>query len=48
MLAADPIDQHLRLLSRHLRGPARLKADLLLEARHGLEDAAARIGRAHV
>jgi len=41
MLAADPIDQHLRLLSRHLRGPARLKADLLLEARHGLEDAAA-------
>lgn len=37
---ADPIDQHLRLLARHLHGPARLKADLLAEARAGLRDAA--------
>lgn len=37
---ADPIDQHLRLLSRQLRGPARLKEELLAEARDGLHDAA--------
>lgn len=37
---ADPIDHHLRLLSRQLYGPARLKADLLAEARGGLRDAA--------
>lgn len=37
---ADPIDQHLRLLARHLHGPARLKADLLAEAEAGLRDAA--------
>lgn len=38
---ADPIDHYLGLLSRQLSGPARLKADLLTEARHGLCDAAA-------
>jgi hypothetical protein len=36
----NPIDEYLRALDRHLRGPARLKADLLAEARGGLEDAA--------
>lgn len=34
------IDEYLHRLSRTLRGPRRLKADLLTEARHGLEDAA--------
>lgn len=37
--AADPIEQHLHLLSGQLHGPRRLKADLLTEARHGLDDA---------
>jgi hypothetical protein len=42
MRAADvnPIDGYLRALDRQLSGPARLKADLLTEARGGLEDAA--------
>lgn len=35
------IDEYLDRLDRCLRGPARLKADLLTEARHGLQDAAA-------
>ena len=36
----DPIDGFLLALDRRLSGPARLKADLLTEARGGLEDAA--------
>lgn len=35
------IDGYLRVLGDDLRGPRRLKADLLREARHGLVDAAA-------
>lgn len=35
-----PIDAYVRTLSSRLRGPTRLKADLLAEVRHGLEDAA--------
>lgn len=35
------IDEYLHRLSRALHGPRRLKADLLTEARHGLDDAAA-------
>jgi hypothetical protein len=34
------IDDYLRALDRSLIGPARLKSDLLAEARHGLVDAA--------
>jgi hypothetical protein len=43
MRAVDvkPIDGYLRALDRRLAGPARLKADLLTEARDGLVDAAA-------
>ncbi|TDC31780.1 hypothetical protein E1211_21890 [Micromonospora sp. 15K316] len=33
------VEDHLRKLAGHLRGPAGLKADLLTEARHGLLDA---------
>ncbi|MET7710080.1 permease prefix domain 1-containing protein [Micromonospora sp. NPDC005413] len=33
------IDEHLRELAARLQGPARLKSDLLTEARHGLLDA---------
>ncbi|WP_341718982.1 permease prefix domain 1-containing protein [Micromonospora sp. FIMYZ51] len=33
------IDEHLRRLAGRLRGPRRLRADLLTEARHGLLDA---------
>ncbi|MET7749868.1 permease prefix domain 1-containing protein [Micromonospora sp. NPDC005367] len=33
------VENHLRDLAESLRGPARLKADLLTEARHGLLDA---------
>ncbi|WP_406074907.1 permease prefix domain 1-containing protein [Micromonospora sp. NBC_01638] len=33
------VDEHLRELAAHLQGPARLKSDLLTEARHGLLDA---------
>jgi hypothetical protein len=36
----DPIDDFLRALGRRLSGPARLRTDLLTEARGGLEDAA--------
>jgi hypothetical protein len=36
----DPIDGFLVALDRQLSGPARVKADLLTEARGGLEDAA--------
>jgi len=36
---ASPIDDYLRLIGSRLRGPARLKADLLAEARGSLEDA---------
>jgi hypothetical protein len=36
----NPIDGFLLALDRQLNGPARLKADLLTEARGGLEDAA--------
>ncbi|MCK8678385.1 permease prefix domain 1-containing protein [Streptomyces lichenis] len=35
------IDRHMAELGRSLRGPRRLRADLLAEARDGLEDAAA-------
>ncbi|MFC3504291.1 permease prefix domain 1-containing protein [Micromonospora krabiensis] len=34
------VEERLRELADRLRGPARLKSDLLTEARHGLEDAA--------
>ncbi|WP_200209486.1 permease prefix domain 1-containing protein [Micromonospora coerulea] len=34
------VDERVRELAGHLRGPARLKADLLTEARHALLDAA--------
>lgn len=34
------VEERLRDLASHLRGPARLKADLLTEARHALLDAA--------
>lgn len=41
MRACDaPIDAYVRTLNNRLRGPARLKADLMTEVRHGLEDAA--------
>ncbi|RKR88596.1 hypothetical protein BDK92_2924 [Micromonospora pisi] len=40
MLDESPIDQHVRLLGQRLRGPARLKQDLLTEARDSLRDAA--------
>ncbi|WP_433266735.1 permease prefix domain 1-containing protein [Micromonospora vinacea] len=33
------VDEHLRELAARLQGPARLKSDLLTEARHGLLDA---------
>ncbi|MEU8181795.1 permease prefix domain 1-containing protein [Micromonospora sp. NPDC049044] len=33
------VDEHLRDLAARLQGPARLKSDLLTEARHGLWDA---------
>ncbi|MEU8087534.1 permease prefix domain 1-containing protein [Micromonospora sp. NPDC049101] len=33
------VDEHLRELAARLQGPARLKTDLLTEARHGLLDA---------
>ncbi|MGI5525426.1 permease prefix domain 1-containing protein [Micromonospora sp. CA-259024] len=33
------VDEHLRELAARLHGPARLKSDLLTEARHGLLDA---------
>ncbi|MEV4655300.1 permease prefix domain 1-containing protein [Micromonospora sp. NPDC049301] len=33
------VEEHLRELAARLRGPARLKSDLLTEARHGLLDA---------
>jgi hypothetical protein len=37
---ADPVDAYLHALGGRLRGPGRLKADLLAEARDSLEDAA--------
>lgn len=37
---AVPIDDYLRTLGAALHGPSRLKAELLAEARGGLEDAA--------
>lgn len=41
MRACDAmIDEYVRTLGSRLRGPARLKADLMAEIRHGLEDAA--------
>ncbi|MEH0970897.1 permease prefix domain 1-containing protein [Micromonospora sp. CPCC 205546] len=36
---ATMVEQRLRELDAHLRGPRRLKSDLLTEARHGLLDA---------
>ncbi|SCE80604.1 hypothetical protein GA0070607_1802 [Micromonospora coriariae] len=33
------VEEHLRVLAARLQGPARLKSDLLTEARHGLLDA---------
>jgi hypothetical protein len=35
-----PVDDYLRVLGDRLRGPAKLKADLLTEARHSLLDSA--------
>lgn len=40
-MPAQVIEEYLRALDRQLIGPARMKSDLLAEARHGLEDAAA-------
>jgi hypothetical protein len=40
-MPAHVIDEYVRVLDRQLIGPVRVKSDLLAEARHGLEDAAA-------